>query len=69
MQNISATIANKNIHAKMLLQVHDELVFEVKKDCVDNFKEDVITAMTHATTLHVPLEVSIAYGDNWDKAH
>ena len=69
MQNISATITNKNIPAKMLLQVHDELVFEVKKDCVDNFKEDVITAMTHATTLHVPLEVSIAYGDNWDKAH
>ncbi len=69
MQNISATITNKNIPAKMLLQVHDELVFEVNNDCVDNFKEDVVNAMTQATTLLVPLEVSIAYGDNWDKAH
>jgi DNA polymerase-1 len=55
----------KDTHARMLLQVHDELVFEVKKDDVDAFAKMILHEMEHAITLRVPLKVDISVGDNW----
>ncbi len=55
--------------ARMIMQVHDELVFEVDKDKVDGVKGRVIELMNSAATLSVPLSVDAGVGMNWDEAH
>jgi len=55
--------------AHMLMQVHDELVFEVRKDVVDEVRAGVIERMSGAATLSVPLLVEAGVGRNWDEAH
>ncbi|MFA9204199.1 MAG: DNA polymerase I, partial [Flavobacteriales bacterium] len=55
--------------AKMLLQVHDELVFEVDADLVDDFIPRLATAMSGVLQLDVPLLVEIGQGKDWDSAH
>ena len=49
----------------MLVQVHDELVFEVKEEEIDILKDLVIKIMTSTYKLDVPLEVDYEIGDNW----
>jgi DNA polymerase I len=51
--------------ARMLLQVHDELVFEVPSDAIDVVRSLVVHEMEHAATLSVPLVVATGIGDNW----
>jgi len=55
--------------ARMLLQVHDELVFEVKKSEAEELKKKVKTWMEDTVKLSVPLKVSVDMGDNWGEAH
>ena len=55
--------------ARMLMQVHDELVFEVRADAVDEVRAAVIERMSGAATLAVPLLVDVGTGKNWDEAH
>jgi DNA polymerase-1 len=55
--------------AHMLMQVHDELVFEVRADAVDAVRAAVIERMSGAADLAVPLLVDVGVGDNWDQAH
>jgi len=55
--------------AHMLLQVHDELVFEVREDAVDALMAGVRERMAGAAKLDVPLVVDIGVGANWDEAH
>ena len=55
--------------ARMIMQVHDELVFEVDKDSIDPVRERVIELMNAAATLSVPLSVDAGVGANWDEAH
>jgi DNA polymerase-1 len=55
--------------ARMLLQVHDELVFECPIDNVLAFKDNVTEMMESAATLVVPLVAEVAIGDNWAEAH
>ncbi|MHA6206076.1 DNA polymerase I [Dyella soli] len=55
--------------AHMLMQVHDELVFEVRKDAVEAVRAGVIERMSGAATLSVPLLVEAGVGANWDEAH
>ena len=55
--------------ARMIMQVHDELVFEVDKDKVDKVREHVIGLMNGAAKLSVPLKVDAGVGINWDEAH
>ena len=55
--------------ARMIMQVHDELVFEVRKDCVDAVREEVVRRMSAAADLSVDLKVDVGVGDNWDEAH
>ena len=54
---------------KMLMQVHDELVFEVENDFLDNAIAKINELMSNCYTLNVPLIVDIGTGDNWDKTH
>jgi DNA polymerase-1 len=58
-----------NLKAKMLLQVHDELVFECPKSEVEELKTLVKDSMENAMALKVPLDVEIGYGSNWLEAH
>ena len=53
----------------MLMQVHDELVFEVRADAVDTVRAAVIERMSGAAELAVPLLVDVGVGANWDEAH
>ena len=55
--------------ARMIMQVHDELVFEVDENKVDGVRDRVIAIMSDAATLCVPLKVDAGIGKNWDEAH
>ncbi|WP_274968248.1 DNA polymerase I [Succinimonas amylolytica] len=54
---------------KLLLQVHDELVFEVKSECAEEYARWISQIMTGVENLRVPLEVSVGIGENWSDAH
>ena len=58
-----------NFDASLILQVHDELVFEVNKSCSGNFSLHLKKCMEDIATLLVPLKVSVGIGDNWGSAH
>ncbi|GLR76250.1 DNA polymerase I [Aliivibrio sifiae] len=53
----------------LLMQVHDELVFEVKEDALEEVTQKVTELMEGAVTLDVPLVADSDFGDNWDEAH
>jgi len=53
----------------MIMQVHDELVFEVAEDQLDQYAAIIRTIMCSAADLNVPLIVDIGIGNNWDEAH
>ena len=55
--------------AKMIMQVHDELVFEVADDQVDDLVKEVKARMESAAELKVPLIVDAGAGENWEEAH
>lgn len=55
--------------ARMIMQVHDELVFEVASDEIDSVRDRVVEIMNAAATLSVPLKVDAGVGANWDEAH
>lgn len=69
MTRLERALDNAKLDAKMLLQVHDELIFEVPEDQVDQTKDVIREVMEGAATLDVPLVVDIGQGDNWDEAH
>ncbi len=54
---------------KMIMQVHDELVFEVRTDKIEHFRTIIKTTMEQAAQLVVPLIVDVGVGKNWDEAH
>ncbi|MCD9066426.1 DNA polymerase I [Staphylococcus pasteuri] len=58
-------VQSTNYHAKLLLQVHDELIFEVPKEEVDSFSQFVEDIMESALDLDVPLKVDSSYGETW----
>jgi DNA polymerase-1 len=68
MINISADLASQGLASKMLLQVHDELVFDVAPGEWDALAAVVTDRMSTAATLSVPLEVQIGRGENWNEA-
>ena len=55
--------------ARMIMQVHDELVFEVEKDAVNTVRDKVVALMEDAADLDVALKVDAGAGKNWDEAH
>lgn len=65
MVQFDKNVRETNYHAKLLLQVHDELIFEVPKSEVQDFSEFVEEIMDNALTLSVPLLVDSSYGATW----
>lgn len=59
----------KSLKSRMIIQVHDELIFEVKQSEIKEVKAMVKTEMEQAYPLSVPLKVDIGIGDNWAQAH
>ena len=55
--------------ARMIMQVHDELVLEVAGDSVDEVQTEIVALMSAAAELSVPLVVDAGSGTNWDEAH
>ncbi|CAM4439411.1 MAG: DNA polymerase I [Legionellaceae bacterium] len=69
MISISKALAEQQWDASMIMQVHDELVFEVAKDHCNNVAQLINHYMANAVSLKVPLIVDIGIGNNWDEAH
>ena len=69
MINIYNKLQEGNYKTKMLLQVHDELVFDVHKSELEDMKTLIKTEMENAFKLDVPLDVDLDIGDNWLEAH
>jgi DNA polymerase-1 len=69
MIDIQACLNKDYPDIKLIMQVHDELVFEIPEDKVEALKPEIVSIMTQAADLTVPLLVDIGTGDNWDAAH
>ena len=69
MVQIHNDIKNTHLQSKMILQVHDELVFDVLKEELPLLKTIVRKRMSEAMPLSVPLDVNISEGKNWFEAH
>jgi DNA polymerase-1 len=69
MIHVSDALKGQNFQSRMLLQVHDELVFDVHKSEVDRFSGMVKEKMEKAISLSVPLDVELGLGTNWLEAH
>ncbi|NTW36972.1 MAG: DNA polymerase I, partial [Syntrophobacteraceae bacterium] len=69
MIDVHQKLRQRGLKTAMLLQVHDELVFEVPEDYVDDAVPEIRKLMCQAASLDAPLEVDIGVGRNWDEAH
>ena len=69
MINMHKAIKTQKSKAKLILQVHDELILDTPKDEIDKIVSLVTDSMMGAANLDVPLEIDIGIGDNWDQAH
>ena len=69
MINIHERLNREDFRAKMLLQVHDELVFEVPEEELDRIIPVIRQEMEGVYDLDVPLKVDISHGRNWGEAH
>jgi DNA polymerase-1 len=69
MLDIQAWIDSENNGVKMLMQVHDELVFEIPTDKAQAYAEAIRAKMENAVTLDIPLVVDVGIADNWQEAH
>jgi len=69
MLNTQQWLKESNSTNKMIMQVHDELVFEVAEQQTEDFSDCIRNIMCSAAQLDVPLIVDIGVGDNWDEAH
>ncbi len=69
MIEVDRTIENEDLQAKMLLQVHDELVFEIHEKDLDKTVERLCEIMENVVELSLPLKVEAGIGNNWAEAH
>ena len=69
MLSVDQWIEGSNHDVRMIMQVHDELVFELPIEQLDTVKPEIVRLMSAAADLIVPLEVDANSGDNWDQAH
>ena len=69
MIDVDEWIGEDNPNIKMIMQVHDELIFEVKKDFAEEALTQVISLMERAVKLNIPLIVDANQGANWNEAH
>jgi DNA polymerase-1 len=69
MINIMKRFENEKIQSRLVLQVHDELVFDAHKDEVELLKQHIPGLMSNAIQLPVPIEVELGVGTDWLQAH
>ena len=69
MIRIAEKMTDSRLQSKMLLQVHDELIFDLHPDEESKLKEILETEMVHAIDFKCPLEIDIGIGNNWLEAH
>ena len=69
MITVDQWLAESGLDARVILQVHDELVLEVREDQVDELRAGLLPLMSAGAALDVPLIVEAGVGDNWDQAH
>ena len=69
MLNVNQWLAQENLQTKMILQVHDELIFQVPNNEVDIVIANLSRLMSEKTQLAVPLEIEVKAAENWGKAH
>ena len=69
MINMHKAIKAEKSKAKLILQVHDELILDTPEDEIDKIAKLITDSMMGAANLDVPLEIDIGIGDNWDQAH
>ena len=69
MIKLSKWLNTSGLEAKIILQVHDELILEVKDSEVKKASDGLITCMQEAANFSVPLDVEVGVGSNWDQAH
>ncbi|MGM0580424.1 MAG: DNA polymerase I [Bacteroidota bacterium] len=69
MINIHKWMEKENLKSKMIMQVHDELIFDAHKDEIDKLKDKVVDLMKNAMELDVPMEIGVGIADNWSEAH
>jgi len=69
MVRLPHALKEAGLNARMLLQVHDELIFEIPQDQADATRDLVKSVMESAAKLDVPLEVDVGIGQNWAEAH
>ena len=62
-------LLSSGLDARMIMQVHDELVLEVKQDAINEVRDGVVALMEGAADLSVALKVDAGVGSNWDEAH
>jgi DNA polymerase-1 len=62
-------IKETDVGAKLILQVHDELILDTPKKEIDEVIRLVTESMMGAASLDVPLDIDVGVGDNWDQAH
>lgn len=67
MNKIEKTIKKENLKAKILLQIHDELIFEVDEDVADELGSKFQSIMEEIYELNIPLKASLNIGDNWSE--
>ncbi|MCP8348770.1 DNA polymerase I [Pseudomonas sp. FBF18] len=69
MVTVDNWLASTALDARVILQVHDELVLEVREDLVEQVAQEIRVHMSGAAQLDVPLVVDVGVGANWDEAH
>ena len=69
MLEVDGWLGRTNVDCRMIMQVHDELVFEVAESDIDEVESEVENLMSRSASLDVPLTVSVGRGDNWEEAH
>jgi len=66
---VDTWLQEEKVDARLIMQVHDELVLEVRRDQADRVKARIIELMNGAADLKAPLKVDVGVGNNWDEAH
>ncbi|MCK4774774.1 MAG: DNA polymerase I, partial [Candidatus Krumholzibacteria bacterium] len=69
MLDVDRVIRDRGLRAKMILQVHDELLFDLPESELDDMRKIVRSCMENAIKLNVPLKVDMGEGKNWFDAH
>ena len=69
MIDVSNWLKSENAPARIIMQVHDELVLEVQSDVISDIRSKIVEIMESTVSLKVPLIVDVGVGKNWDEAH